>query len=142
MWHAIRGPKYVISSTLFSDLTQTCDQTPAYTAPSQFPRSLRSRPKKEGVRERETRVTPSRALVLSCAHYFQAPATQATSQKVLGFALTHFFLQPSRAKLLQNTSQLKTFSSPLNDGFCVRKVPTKGTSYSFQLSFLYEVFVH
>ena len=86
---------------------------------------LRSRPKKEGACERETRVTLSRALVLSCAHYFHAPAAQATSQKLLGFASTHFFLQPSRAKLLQNASQLKTFSSPLNDGFCVRKVPTK-----------------
>ena len=42
-------------------------------------------------------------------------------------------------KMLLN---LKTFSSPLNDGFCVRKVPTKRTSYSFQLSVLYEVFVH
>ena len=28
-------------------------------------------------RERETGVSPSRASVLSCAHYFQAPATQA-----------------------------------------------------------------
>ena len=26
------------------------------------------------------RVSPSRALVLSCAHYFQAPVTQATPQ--------------------------------------------------------------
>ena len=37
-------------------------------------RSLRSRPKKGRARERETRVSP-RAFVLSCAHYFQAPAT-------------------------------------------------------------------
>ena len=37
MWHAIRGPKYVISSTLFSDLTQTREQTTAHTASSQFP---------------------------------------------------------------------------------------------------------
>ena len=37
MWHAIRGPKHVISSTLFSDLTQTREQTTAYTASSQFP---------------------------------------------------------------------------------------------------------
>ena len=64
------------------------------------------------------------------------PLLPTTSQKLLGFAPTHFFLQPSRAKLLQNASQVKTFSSPLNDGFCVRKVPTKRTSYSFQLSFL------
>ena len=28
---------------------------------------------------RETRVSPSRAPVFSCAHYFQAPATQAKS---------------------------------------------------------------
>ena len=40
--------------------------------------NLRSRPKKERARERGTRVSPSRALVLSCAHYYQAPATQAT----------------------------------------------------------------
>ena len=33
--------------------------------------SLCSRPKKE-----RARVSPSRALVLSCANYFQAPATQ------------------------------------------------------------------
>ena len=37
MWHAIRGPKHVISSTLFSDLTQTREQTTAYRASSQFP---------------------------------------------------------------------------------------------------------
>ena len=40
--------------------------------------NLRSRPKKERARERGTRVSPSRALVLSCAHYYQAPAAQAT----------------------------------------------------------------
>ena len=40
--------------------------------------NLRSRPKKERARERGTRVSPSRALVLCCAHYYQAPATQAT----------------------------------------------------------------
>jgi len=34
--------------------------------------------KRERARERETRVSPSRAPVFSCAHYFQAPpATQA-----------------------------------------------------------------
>ena len=33
-----------------------------------------------GMRSFSLRVSPSRALVLSCAHYFQAPATQATSQ--------------------------------------------------------------
>ena len=42
-----------------------------------FCASLRSRPKKEWARERETRegsrVSHSRALALSCAHYFQAP---------------------------------------------------------------------
>ena len=35
--------------------------------------------KKKRAREKETRVSLSRAPVLSFAHYFQAPATQATS---------------------------------------------------------------
>ena len=45
--------------------------------------SLRSRrlevvgTKKQRAREKETRVSPSRAPVLSFARYFQAPATQA-----------------------------------------------------------------
>ena len=43
--------------------------------------SLRSRPKKERAGES---VSPSRALVISCAHYFQAPATQPRPQ---GFSL-------------------------------------------------------
>ena len=34
--------------------------------------------KKKRAREKETRVSLSRAPVLSFAHYFQAPATQAT----------------------------------------------------------------
>ena len=33
--------------------------------------------KKKRAREKETRVSPSRAPVLSFAHYFQAPATQS-----------------------------------------------------------------
>ena len=33
--------------------------------------------KKKRAREKETRVSPSRAPVLSFAHYFQAPAAQA-----------------------------------------------------------------
>ena len=36
-----------------------------------------SRHKKKGAREKETRMSPSRAPVLSFAHYVQAPATQA-----------------------------------------------------------------
>ena len=59
--------------------------------------NLRSRPKKERTRERGTRVSPSRALVLSCAHYYQAPATQAT----VGF------LKPA---LLEEDCLITTFS--------------------------------
>ena len=36
--------------------------------------------KRERARARETRVSPSRAPFFSCAHYFQAPATQATTK--------------------------------------------------------------
>ena len=36
----------------------------------------------EQARERKTRVSRSRAPVLSCAHYFQAPATQANANLV------------------------------------------------------------
>ena len=41
-----------------------------------------------GTREGDTRtrVSPSRALVLSCAHYFQAPATQAISGMIFAAA--------------------------------------------------------
>ena len=43
--------------------------------------------KKEGARERETRVSLSRPRVVSCAHYFQKPATKAryTSSKSRNF---------------------------------------------------------
>ena len=34
--------------------------------------------KRERARERETQVSPSRAHVFSCAHYYQVPATQAS----------------------------------------------------------------
>ena len=39
-----------------------------------------SRRKKKRERKKETRVSPSRAFVLSCAHYFQAPATRAKGE--------------------------------------------------------------
>ena len=60
--------------------------------------------RKKGAREGDTRgereVSPSRAPVLSCAHYFQAPATQASvpvfpkcrGKPLIGFnvsAMTH-----------------------------------------------------
>ena len=38
--------------------------------------------KRERARVRETRVSPSRAPIFSCAHYFQAPSTQATVEVV------------------------------------------------------------
>ena len=43
-------------------------------------------------RVRETRESPSRAPVLSCAYYFQAPATQARSK-------SHYFLPITRYHL-------------------------------------------
>ena len=52
-----------------------------------FRPSLRSRPKKERACERETRegsrVSPSRALVLSCVYYFQAPRLFAPALKAI-----------------------------------------------------------
>ena len=36
--------------------------------------------KEKRKRKKETRVSPSRAFVLSCAHYFQAPATRAKGE--------------------------------------------------------------
>ena len=44
--------------------------------------------------ERKTRVSRSRALVLSCAHYFQAPTTQASclwKSSTTGIAITFHF---------------------------------------------------
>ena len=38
--------------------------------------------RKKRTREKETRVSPSRAPVLSFAHFFQAPATQAKLSKI------------------------------------------------------------
>ena len=38
--------------------------------------------KRERARAREARVYPSRAPISSCAHYFQAPSTQATVEDV------------------------------------------------------------
>ena len=49
--------------------------------------------RKKRAREKETRVSPSRAPVLSFAHYFQAPATQAknneTKRTFQNFGLGH-----------------------------------------------------
>ena len=56
--------------------------------------SLRSRRlEKKRAREKETRESPSRAPVLSFAHYFQAPATQAKDHQRHGKSIAPFALK-------------------------------------------------
>ena len=69
--------------------------------------SLRSR-RLEVVGERENgrargrhpRVSPSRAPVFSCAHYFQAPATQAKTRPARAFKTPSVFLSCSDSDLI------------------------------------------
>ena len=79
--------------------------------------SLRSRRKKERARERETRVCPSRALVLSCAHYFQAPSTRAASASFISMKLYFRCSKETMTDILSFSTSLPVRSMVDTSGF-------------------------
>lgn len=79
--------------------------------------SLRSRRKKEQACERETRVCPSRALVLSCAHYFQTPATRAASASFIPIKLYFRCSKETMTDILWSSTSLPVRSMVDTSGF-------------------------
>ena len=79
--------------------------------------SLRSKRKKERARERETRVSPSHALVLSCAHYFQAPVTKAASASFIPMKLYFRCSKETTTDILWFSTSLPVRSMVDTSGF-------------------------
>ena len=79
--------------------------------------SLRSRRKKEQACERETRVCPSRALVLSCTHYFQTPATRAASASFIPIKLYFRCSKETMTDILWSSTSLPVRSMVDTSGF-------------------------
>ena len=67
--------------------------------------SDKEKKKKKRAREKETRVSPSRAPVLSFAHYFQAPTTQASSSHAFIPVVLSLFLTRHEQEKSQGASE-------------------------------------
>ena len=79
--------------------------------------SLCSRRKKERARERETLVSPSRALVLSCVLYFQVPATKAVSASFIPMKLYFRCSKETMTDILWSSTSLPVRSMVDTSGF-------------------------